>query len=92
MTALLLTLAYARFDRVEFMLDAEDGTVLRHVVVRVGSAPRWRDAVVFPTDDSDATATTGDPTLDAEIRRRAAEWLVLLEAAVRAVREGRWIA
>jgi hypothetical protein len=88
-TALRLT--HLSLDRVEFVLVDDDGCS-RPVVARVGSATDWRAAVRFPTVGSDATETTGDDDLDHEIRERAAEWLVVLEAAVQAAREGRWIA
>jgi hypothetical protein len=66
------------------LVSDEDGSLLRPVVVRVGSGPSWYDAVRFPTFGSDATASTGNARLDRAIRDRAAAELVRLEAAQRA--------
>jgi hypothetical protein len=82
-----LHLTHLSFDRVEFVLD-RDGE-RRPVVVHVGCGGDWRRAVAFPTVGTSGTEATGDDALDTEIRERAAEWLVVLEAAAR---EGRWIA
>jgi hypothetical protein len=79
-----LRVTHVALDRVEFLLVDEAGHVVRHVAVLVGSGASWRAAVVFPSTASDATASTGDDALDEEVRWRAAEELVRLEA-----REGR---
>ncbi len=76
-----LTLASLSFSVVEFWLERE-GKAPRVVRVAVGSGSSWSRAVRFPTVASEASATTGDEALDAEIRRRAAEEIVRLEAAV----------
>ena len=80
-----LTLASLSFALVELWLEREDEAP-RLVRVAVGSGPSWSRAVRFPTVASEASATTGDEALDAEIRRRTAEELVRLEAAVSTLR------
>ncbi len=75
-----LTLSSVSFERVEFTLKRQDKAP-RVVRVAVGSGSSWSRAIRFPTVASEASATTGDELLDAEIRRRAAEELVRLEAA-----------
>jgi len=77
-----LTLASVSFSVVEFRLERQ-GKAPRLVRVAVGSGPSWSRAVRFPTPDSEASASTGDEGLDAEVRRRAGEDLVRLEASVR---------
>lgn len=74
-----LRLMSVGFDRVELELDSPDGR--RLVVARVGSGRSWREAVRFPCLGTDGSETTGDEALDAEIRERAAEELVRLDAA-----------
>jgi hypothetical protein len=89
MAASRLLVRYVGYDAVEFDLTDDEGRRLRTVVVHVGSGPSWYDAVRFPTVKGDATASTGDPKLDQEIREAAAAELVRLDAAVG---EGRWSA
>jgi hypothetical protein len=84
-----LRLRHVTFEHVEFELLDAKGCVVRPVVVRVVSGTSWAAAVKFPTIGLDATETTGDAVLDAEARRRAAEELVRLEAAVDAARAAR---
>ncbi len=79
------------FDAVGFDL-VEAGYTIRPVVVRVASGSSWCDAVRFPSVGTDATQSTGDDELDAEIRERAAEECLRLEAATHAAEDRRLVA
>jgi hypothetical protein len=87
----MLRLTHVDFTLVEFALVDDAGSVLRPVVVHVGSGTDWRHAVRFPTMHTAGTESTGDLALDTEVRERAAEELVRLEAALRVTRKG-WAA
>ena len=71
-------------DGVEFDLF-ENGERLRAVRVDVGNGTTWRRAVRFPALRCADGESTGDDELDWEIRERAAEELVRLEAATAAL-------
>lgn len=75
-----LRLVSVTFSEVRFHLDMCDST--RQVAVQVGSGRDWLSAVRFPHLRSDEGASLGDDLLDEEVRARAAEELVRLEAAV----------
>lgn len=81
---MILELTEIDFERVRFLLEDEDGRV-RHVSVLVGSAQSWRSAMRFPHIADETGLSTGSDEVDAAIRRRAAEELVRLTAAVDAL-------
>jgi hypothetical protein len=87
-----LRLRHVSFSQVEFVLVDEQGRVLRPVVVTVASGSTWHEAVMFPSLGSEGSTSTGDSALDFEIRERAGDELVRLEAAVAPLREGTWAA
>jgi hypothetical protein len=82
MQELSLELRSVSFDRVEFMLAHDE--VVRPVTVLVASGRTWRQAVRFPNDFTDAGLGVNEET-DELIRRRAAEELVRLSAAIDAL-------
>jgi hypothetical protein len=81
-----LRLVSVSFDRVDFELESDD--VERYVSVAVGSATKWRRAVIFPCASQlgEAGESTYDDALDDLILEKAAEELVRLEGAVAALR------
>lgn len=80
-----LRLTYIGFDGVGFDLLDESGERLRTVRAEVGSGASWRRAVIFPDGLRSAESlSTGNDRLDREIRERAADELVRLEAATAA--------
>jgi hypothetical protein len=82
-----LRLTHVDFDGVEYDLFDENGKRLRPVRVPVTSGASWRESIRFPAGVyGEAGLSTGDPELDEEIRARAAEEMVRLEAATRALR------
>ncbi len=81
-----IRLSHVDFAGVEFNLLDENGGTLRAVRVNVASGASWSKAVRFPEVHSAATASTGDESLDREIRDRAAEELARLEGATTALR------
>jgi hypothetical protein len=78
---MVLRLAAVSFATVEFHATLADGAE-RLVRVEVGAGTDWLRAVRFPNLTTEAGVTLGDETLDREVRARAAEELVRLEAAV----------
>jgi hypothetical protein len=87
---MILRLLDVGFGSVEFHVTLADGNE-RLVRVEVGAGTDWLRAVRFPNLNTDAGATLGDETLDREVRERASEELVRLEAAVN-LAAGRWAA
>jgi hypothetical protein len=84
----LLTLA---FDRVEFLAYEDDAGWERLVSVDVRTGTSWHTAVRFPHLRSDTGESLGSDDLDAQVRERAAEELVRLEAATQSA-QGQWAA
>jgi hypothetical protein len=62
----------------------DDGTK-KPVSVCLGSGQNWERAVRFPHSLSEAGQSLGSDVLDEAVRRRAAELLVVVDAAVRAM-------
>jgi hypothetical protein len=87
-----LRVSYVDFERVEFHLLDGRGCFVRPVVVHVGSGRTPAEAVVFPCGHSDGSESLGHAAADRRVRDRAVEELVRLEAAVRALRDRRWVA
>jgi hypothetical protein len=81
----LLALA---FDRVEFLAYDEAGQWERLVSVEVRTGASWVSAVRFPNLACEAGETLGSDEFDEQVRERASEELVRLEAAV-AIASGR---
>lgn len=53
----------------------------------VGAGRNWFEATRFPNEATDEGATTGDEGLDRNVRERAAEELIRLDAAIREVEQ-----
>ena len=85
-----LRLLAISFDAVGFEADFGDG-YRRDVHVKVGSGRTWSGAVWFPNLANADGETLGDEGLDQQVRERAAEELVRLEAAAN-LASGRWAA
>ena len=85
---LLLVLEHVSFGAVEFEAILPDGST-RFVHVCVGSGSSFRQAVRFPNMDNEAGRSLGNDLLDEQVKRRAAEELLRLEASVREVRRAR---
>ena len=81
---LTLELIYLAPDRVDFTARYNGNE--RAVRVEVGSGTSWRWAVQFPTVRTWEGSSLGDDALDEQVRIRAAEELVRLDAATRATR------
>lgn len=84
---LRLILLAVTFDRLRFAAVRPDGTT-RAVDVLVGSGSDWFQAVRFPNWGTSDGESFEDDELDRQVRQRAAEELVRLEAAT-AVAKGR---
>lgn len=69
---------------VEFEAAFEDGST-RPVTVRVGSAQTWARAIRFPNTVSEGGQSLGSEAYDDAVRRRAAEVLILVDAAARSL-------
>jgi hypothetical protein len=79
-TRLELRLLSVDFDAVRFYATTRDA--MRFVTVRVESGSDWLRAVRFPDHMTDEGASLGNDRLDEQVRIRASEELVRLEAAV----------
>ena len=77
-----LRLLSVTFDRVEFLAYDDVGGWERVVSVEVRTGQSWFSAVRFPSLASEAGESLGSDDLDAQVRERASEELVRLEAAV----------
>jgi len=86
-----LRLLSLTFDRVEFLASDCGAGWERLVSVDVRDGTSWYTAVRFPHPQSDAGESLGSDDLDAQVRERAAEELVRLEAATQ-IAQGRWAA
>jgi hypothetical protein len=76
------------FDHVEFVAVLPDRSE-RPVTVLVGGGTSWRKSMRFPNLMFEEGRSLGDDLLDDQIRRRAAEELVRLAAAVGAIERRR---
>lgn len=86
LASLTLRLVAVSFSEVELEV-AVDGD-WQPISVLVGAGSSWQTAVRYPHWQNDRGASLGDDRLDAAVRDRAAEELVRLEAAVRALDRG----
>ena len=77
-----LRLLEVGFDRVRFYAVTRDESRFVTVSFRGGGGADWYRAAAFPHGGTDEGRSLGDPNLDEEVRRRASEELVRLEAAV----------
>lgn len=80
MSRLELRLLSVDFDAVRFYATTRDA--MRFVTVRVASGSDWYRSVRFPDHMTEEGASLGDDRLDEQVRVRASEELVRLEAAV----------
>ena len=85
-----LRLVSCSFDLVELEADFGDG-VCRAVRVDVQAGRDWYAAVQFPNLSNASGESLGDDELDRQVRERAGEELVRLDAAANLAR-GRWAA
>lgn len=74
---------YVGDDRVEIEVHDEVGVPQLVTVLVASGGGSWLSATRYPHSHSDGGLSTGDPLLDARIRRKAAEELARLDAARR---------
>jgi hypothetical protein len=86
-----LRLLSLSFHTVDFLAydDTEGWERLVNVAVHTGQS--WHSAVRFPHIRTDTGQSLGTDELDAQVRERAAEELIRLEAAIN-IAAGRWAA
>jgi hypothetical protein len=77
----LVAISFGSVDLLAIMPDGSERTVS----VIVGSGTSWRRACRFPNVASEAGQSLGSDELDDRVRRRSAEELVRLAAAVDAI-------
>jgi hypothetical protein len=86
-----MTIRLLSVDFAEVRFYAVTDDACRFVTVRVNSGLDWLRACAFPHNNTDEGRSLGSDELNEQVRIRASEELVRLEAAVKVVR-GRWAA